>query len=913
MIGQTISHYQILEKLGEGGMGVVYKARDTKLDREVALKFLPAHLAASESDKARFVQEAKAAATLNHPNICTIHDIGEEPDPGGKGPQMFIVMEYVQGQTLQERRASLTLRQAVDIGIQVADGLAAAHEKGIVHRDIKPENVMLRKDGIAQIMDFGLARVQSSRATRLTKEGSTVGTAGYMSPEQVQGQDTDHRSDIFSLGVLLYEMFTGRMPFRGVHETAILYEVVNVDPAPPSSMKTDLDPEIDRIILECLQMDPDERYNAVKDVAKDLKRFKRESSRERTSRVTAVNRSAIRSVSKSGGVPAGSGEAGVGDPGSGDGPRRGFLWPAIAIVSLVVAGVLGFMALRGGGSTPEVTKFVFLLKPGSVLWSNGIPLDVSPDGRKIAVVTYDANPANRMISIRHLDELTERSVPGTERAIDIAFSPDGEWLAFGANGKINKISVRGGSAIALAPALISRGLDWGDNDRIVFTPNTSSPIFMVSAAGGDPEAVTTLDSAAGEVSHRVPELLPGGDVLLYTIKTKFISSFSEAKIAVQRIGSHEKKILVEGGSSARYLGNGQLLYAQGSSLFLVPFDPAKLELTGPPQVVLDSAGMLNEGFGYFTGAVSMNGTFVYADGGPLPTVKNRLTVYDRAGRVVPFLDLEGGYGPFSISRDRKRVATQFYAANDDIWVYDVERQIPSRFTYAGGNNWYPLWTLDGKSVVFSSERGGQANLFIRSADGSAEAKRLATSPFRQWARSFGPDGKTLLYEQMNRDGNSDLWTLTIDGSQPPRPVLESRFEDLAGSISPDGRWMAYASTESGKMEVYVRPFPAGDGKWQISTRGGHFPFWTKGGKEIVYLSTEWDVTAVPVDDTGGFHPGRGNILFRLPKNPLHTEVSPDGERIAVATSGSQVEIGRLNVVLNWFEELKRNEGGRTTK
>jgi hypothetical protein len=427
---------------------------------------------------------------------------------------------------------------------------------------------------------------------------------------------------------------------------------------------------------------------------------------------------------------------------------------------------------------------------------------------------------------------------------------------------------------------------------------------MVSADGGEPRAVTELDSAAGEGSHRMPELLPGGDAVLYTIKTKTISSFSEAKIAVQRIDSKEKKILVDGGAGAHYTGDGHLLYAQGASLFLVPFDPVALEVTGPAEMVLDSAGMLNESFGYFTGAVARNGSFVYAPGGPLPVVKNQLTMFDRAGRVVPFLGVAGAFGPFSISADRKRVAAQIYAANDDIWTYDVERQLPSRFTFAGGNNWYPLWTPDGKDLVFTAERDGSPNLFIKSADGTGTEKRLARSPYRQWPRSFTPDGKTLVYEQGNQDGNTDLWMLPLDGSKPPAPVLNSRFYETNGMISPDGKWLAYCSNESEQREVYVRPFPSGDGKWQISTSGGSFPSWTKGGREILYLSRAREVVSVPIEYAGGIRPGRGSVLFRLPKDPTHVEVSSDGERIATTSFGNAVDIDRLIVVLNWFEELK---------
>ena len=334
MIGQTISSYRIVEKLGEGGMGIVYKAEDTKLDRPVALKFLPPHLAASEQDKARFIQEAKAASAINHPNICTIHDIQEHED------QIFIVMEYVDGQTLAEKKHNLSQKQSIEMGTQIADGLAAAHEKGIVHRDIKPENIMVRKDGIVQIMDFGLAKLAG--VSRLTKEGSTVGTAGYMSPEQVQGQDVDHRTDIFSLGVLLYEMFGGELPFKGVHETAMAYEIVNVDAAPLSSLRQEIDPQLDAIVLECLAKEPDERYQSAKEVSKELRRFKRESSRQRVSRISQV-RQPLQSAT----MTAPQVEPGPESPEGAQKPRAArlhgsYLWMGVAgVLFLALVGVAG--------------------------------------------------------------------------------------------------------------------------------------------------------------------------------------------------------------------------------------------------------------------------------------------------------------------------------------------------------------------------------------------------------------------------------------------------------------------------------------------------------------------------------------------------------------------------------------------
>jgi Tol biopolymer transport system component len=865
------------------------------LKRTVALKFLPQHVSASETDKARFLLEAQAAAALNHPNICTIHGI-EQADG-----QTFIVMEFVDGQTLREKRASLGLPKAVDVGVQIAEGLSAAHEKGIVHRDIKPENIMVRKDGLVQIMDFGLAKLRASRASRLTKEGSTVGTAGYMSPEQVQGQETDHRSDIFSLGVLLYELFTGELPFKGVHETALLYEIVNVDPAPMSSVRPEIDPELDRIVQECLQKEPDERYNSVKDLAKELKRFKRESSRERASRVMPVNTSAVRPGKGSAGSPTG------GAPGRG-GSRSGMLWPAVALAALAGAGVLLYLLLFARPAAPaDVTKFVVALPPGEFLARGTTAVDLSPDGRQIAMIVRNEDRGERMIVLRRLNELVNRPVAGTDGAADVHFSPDGEWLVFTSDGKVKKVPVRGGSAITLANVQGTRGSSWGADNRIYYTPSPGAPIFSVPAdGGGEPVAVTTLDSSKGEVSHRGPQLLPGGEALLYTIKTKFISTFSEAKIAVQRIDSKEKKILVDGGSFGWYVGNGQILYAKGPSLFLVPFDPAKLELTGSPEMVLDSAGMLNEPYGCYTALVSANGTFMYAPGGPLPVSANHITMYDRAGAVVPFLEVGGPTGPFSIAPDGKRVAAQYYAANDDIWILDAERQVASRFTFAGGNNWYPLWTPDGQKIVFTCERDGSPNLFLRSADGSGTEARLARSPFRQIAKSFTPDGKTLVYEQLNSDGNSDLWMLPMDGSQAPQPLANSRFDEVGGAVSPDGHWLAFVSNESGRPEVYVRPFPRGEGKSLVSTGGGTDPAWTKGGREIMFVSINRDILSVPVDLAPAFRPGASTTLFRIPAGRNDIKILPNGDRIAVSLVGSQVDINKLVVVLNWFTELKEN-------
>jgi serine/threonine-protein kinase len=561
----------------------------------------------------------------------------------------------------------------------------------------------------------------------------------------------------------------------------------------------------------------------------------------------------------------------------------------------------------GGDSSTDVTKFRFSLKGGRFLEGRFSPLDISPDGREIALITSDQNQGPPRIYIRRIDELEVRMMPGTEGARGVSYSPDGAWLSFSSGGKVKKIPVRGGPVVELASVQASRGLDWGDNQRIVYTPSPGSALFMVSSDGGDPVQISHFDSATGEVSHRQPHLLPGGDAVLFTIKTKFISAFSDAKIAVQRIGSDEKKILIDGGTGARFINTGHILYSRGPSLLLVPFDPSSLELTGDSRVVLDSAGMLAEAFGNYLGRMSANGTLVYAPGGPSPTGTNDLTLFDRSGKIVPFLDVEAPFGPFSMSPDRQRVAAQHYAANDDIWIHHVERDIQTRFTFAGGNNWYPIWMPDGNQIVYTSERDGAANLFIRSTDGSGTERRIAQSPFRQICESVSQDGKILSFRQDNEERKGDIWTVGIDEGSTPKPFLQTRFNEHTGRISPDSRWMAYASDESGGLEIFVRPFPAGQGKWQISIGGGSHPFWSKGGKEILYIAPDLTVNAVPIDYNPGFRPGRSIKLFKLPKAPIDVDVTADGERIATTSYGERVHISELVVIVNWFEELRRTE------
>ncbi len=885
MIGQTISHYKILEKLGEGGMGVVYKAEDTTLKRTVALKFLPQHVSTSENDKARFMLEAQAAAALNHPNICTIYAIEEYEG------QIFIAMELIEGQTLKERQGTINLAKAIEVGIQVAEGLSAAHEKGIIHRDIKPENIMLRKDGIAQIMDFGLAKLRASRTSRLTKEGSTVGTAGFMSPEQVQGLDTDHRSDIFSLGVLLYEMFTGELPFKGVHETALMYEIVNVDPAPMSTVKPELDPELDRIVLECLQKEPDERYQAAKDISKDLKRFKRESSKQRVSRVTAA-RPAIK-AEQSSDVSVSSGSSWT--------KYTGYILSGIFLIALIYL-LIKPSRVESGPAQPAV-RFSIALPENAQLAGGTSGISVSPDGKYFA---YRAHVTNgTQLYLHRMDQLTFQPIPGGENANEPAFSPDGQWIVYSsANNKLLKVLISGGAPEVICPIQnTTRGISWTADNTILFGI-VNDAIFRVPATGGTPVAVTHLDTTSGEISHRFPQLLPDGKTIIFTVKNNNITTFDDAVIVAQRLDNGERKILVRGGAYAKYIPTGYLMYMRGNAILAVLFDPERLEVKGTP-VPIEEGGWFLRGAGNANVDFSANGTMVFAPTGSQTGNATSLGWMDRNGTTHTLYDTLRPYTGALLSPDGQKVALGINAANNDVWVYHIPRGVLSRVTFGGGNNDIPIWSADGKYLVYSAEKGKSQNLFRKPWDGSGNEERLTTSPNFQLAVSFTPDGKMLSFNE-----KGDIWILPMEGERKPFPFIQSNADETDGAFSRDGRWIGYTSDETGKPEVYVTSFPQHQGKWQISNGGGIYPVWSRNGKELFYFNGR-SVMKVDVLATAA------TFDFSVPRNVCEAPPSVNIQDISVDDKQFLVTIARterltlpqLQVVTNWFDVVKNKFAG----
>lgn len=891
MIGQTISHYKILEKLGEGGMGVVYKALDTKLEREVALKFLPAHLAASEGDKARFIQEARAASALNHPNVCTIHDIQEHDG------QMFIVLEFVDGQTLREKKNSINFKQAIDIGIQIADGLAAAHEKGIVHRDIKPENIMIRKDGIAQIMDFGLAKLRASgsKITRLTKEGSTVGTAGYMSPEQVQGQDTDHRSDIFSYGVLLYELLTGQLPFKGVHETALAYEIVNVDPAPMSSIKPDIDPNLDSIILECLEKDPRERTQSIAQTGLDLKRYRRESSRQKMSRITAA-RPAFSSQTVEGSTENQSMKGSTGKP--------GWLPWTVASISLVLAVGVLFMYFRT--SNREIPLFTAAIQPPDgteYLLSDGGHMALSPDGTTLVFVAADTS-GKTSLWVRKLDSNTPTRLLETEGAEYPFWSYDSRSIGFFIPGKMKKVMATGGPPFVICDAPSGRGGSWNSDDIIIFAPKFDrTGIDRVSAGGGAVTHITSVDSSRNMSNARWPHFLPDGKHFIYTTQAAKRTSEFSGELYVASLDGSVDKHLVNLSTNVEYR-NGKLLYVRQDALVMQDFDTGTLELSGDVVPLVNKIGYApNRSKGVFSS--SLDGVLLYltvaSQGRTLSWISRQENTLAPVGDVV--IDNSA-----FLSRDNTRIIYDGYdavAKNFDIWMYDITRGVKSRMTFDPSDDSNPVLSPDGKRFVYTSWKEG-VNIYIKKTAGTDKPEFLQKSITSANPTDWSTDGRHILFQDVELTADWDVWYRLVEGDSVTKPLIKTEFTEENSMFSPDGRWVSYNSDESSRNEVYVTPFPSADGKIQVSTGGGRNAIWDRNGTAIYYISDQGVVATQISAAKGIFSVGESKLMFRNPSQAglrLHG-ITSDGKKILVSHLATTRNSVPLTVVTDWRKTVE---------
>jgi len=891
--GQTIAHYRLVEKIGEGGMGVVWKAVDTTLDREVAIKVLPDVFSEDVDRLGRFEREAKLLASLNHPNIASVYSVHFEE---GK---RFLAMELVRGEDLSHRlaRGPIPVDEALQIGLQIAEALETAHENGVVHRDLKPANILVSEDGSAKVLDFGLAKALSPEAPAsgtspamsptLTSAGTVagmiIGTASYMSPEQAKGKAVDRRADVWAFGVVLAEMLTGRQLFTGETVSETLAAVL-LREADLGDLPGDTPPAARGLLERCLAKDPKLRLQDIGEARIALAR---------------PDASTLGSI--------------VAAPAVEPVPVWKKLAPwAVAGLLAIVAGIslVSWAPWQAGPEAPRPVQLRVELTPETELFTDyGAATVLTPDGDKLIFVS--GGITGRTVFIRDMERLEPKAVTGSDEGYHPFVSPDGQWVGFVTREKLKKVSAFGGTPIDLADVSLSRGGTWGPDDTIIYTPSPNSGLMRISAEGGGPEPLTVLDESKEEVTHRWPQYLPGGKAVLLTVHTSG-AGFDDARIEVLDLETKERKILHRGGSYARYVPTGHLAFVRENTLYVMPFDLDSLEVTGSHVPVLEGI-TANPAHGSAQYDFSADGTLVYSEGVSAMRVA-KIIEHRRDGAASPIVPETGEFFDPKFSPDGKLLAHYSGAFDDaDIWISDLERGTRTRLTFSDKVDWAPVWSPDGRAITFSSGRDGIANIYRKPSDGSAEPERLTESPHVQTPHSWSPDGRYLAYSELSSDGG---WNILIydNESGESTPFLTTRFNEIGAVFTVEGRWLAYTSIESGRYEVYVRPFPGPGGKWQISTAGGMTPRASRDGSEIFYVSLEGKLMAVPISSEGDRFVA-GNPVEVLDAGGYlgdffgAYDVGPDSDRFAFIESGDTDEgapdRSNVNLIMNWFGEVER--------
>jgi Tol biopolymer transport system component len=860
-------------------MGEVYRARDTRLDRTVAVKVLPTHLSSNPELRQRFEREARAISSLSHPHICHLYDVGSQNGTD------FLVMEYLEGGTLADRlqKGPLSLEQVLKIGIEITDALDNAHRHGIVHRDLKPGNIMLTKSG-AKLMDFGLARAaegtmspaNSALATLtegkpLTQEGSIVGTYQYMAPEQLEGGRVDARTDIFALSAVLYEATSGRMAFLGKTQASVIAAILASDPPSLTTLQPLTPPALDQLIHTCLAKDPDARIQSAHDLKLQL--------------------SWLRDSLQTGGAALRRR------------PRRDLVW---LLALAILAGVAAFALLRGVTKSSSVLRASILL-PGShtLEWAGGFPA-LSPDGSRLALVAPDARGIP-VLWIRNIAAAEAKLLPDTERAGFPFWSPDGTQLGFFADRKLKKIDLSaGGKPEVLLDESSARGGSWAPDGTILFTPGLNSPILRVPASGGSPQSVTQLDQSRGEISHRFPSFLPDGKHFLYFIRA---TDDEVSGVYVGVVGSFEKKQVLRDTSNAIF-ANGYLLFARGEELFAQRFDPKTMSIAGEPRQV---AAGVNYVRAYDGAEVTASGNGILAFG-PQFAPLSKLTWLDRNGAEVGTLGQPGYFRSARISPDGRMIAylrLDPHNTDSDIWIYDLLRNSDSRLTYRP--MWYapPVWSPKSDQLAFTGNRTGTWSVSVRDINSDKERQLPMPAETATYSvpTSWSADGRYIAYQNSNPKRAWDMWTVPVDGGQP-FPFVATQFSETDGQFSSDGKWMAYVSDESGAPDVYIRPFPGPGTKIRISSAGGSRPKWRHDGKELLYIDRESTVMSVDLS-AGPERAGMPRRLFRLTNlvgdvlNNVGVDISPDGQRFLVQQSVKGDYVSRVELIVNWPGELNK--------
>ncbi len=882
--GLRLGPYEILEPLGAGGMGEVYRAKDTRLDRLVAIKVLPGHLSANPELRERFEREARAISSLSHPHICSLYDVGHQDGVD------FLVMEFLEGQSLADRLGGepLSSDEVLRLGVQIAEALSAAHRSGVVHRDLKPGNIMLTRSG-AKLLDFGLAKMGVEAATPtssltmkaesrnprtpLTAEGTILGTFQYMAPEQLEGKEADNRTDIFALGAVLYEMATGKPAFQGNSQASLIASILKDQPAPISTFQAMAPPALDRVVRVCLDKDPEKRWQTAHDVALQLQWIAEGGSAAGVPKPVAHRRRS----------------------------RERVAWIAAAVLGLGVIALGARDLMRPKPPAPRVLRYQIPAPHGVV--SIDSP-KLSPDGKYLAYNATDSTGTAR-IWIQPLDSFDAHPLAGTEGATRPCWSPDSKSLAFFTGTRLKRIDVGGGATQTLLDGVQGSDDSWGEGGLIIFDGSSTDSIRAVPASGGMPKPMTRIDHAAGETGSAWPHFLPDGKHFLYLA---LHGGGTADSLKLAEVGSFETRTLGPAGTRMEYTPSGYLLWAQEGTLLGRQFDPDELRFTGESFPVTEQVGGNGQGLADFS--LSDAGILAYREQGGRVS---RLAWVDREGRTLKTMATESDWGDPALSPDGTRVAAD--RSNEggagDVWVYDTQRGTESRLTFDPKWDYEPIWSADGARVYFVSERAGVGNIYSREASGTGD-----TSPV--WEDSVGKsltgvtrDGKYLIVRRNSRETGRDVWAVPLTGDAKPFPVIREKFDQGHGTVSPDGRWIAYVSTESGTRQVYVRPFPQGTGKWQISTQGANEPQWSADGTELFYVTLPNVVTVVEVDTRDGFRPGLPKPLFTAPfasgadgyRN--HYAVHGNGDRFLAIDNSRHGLVSPTSIVVNWTAGLAR--------
>jgi serine/threonine protein kinase/Tol biopolymer transport system component len=927
VIGTTLAHYRITAVIGAGGMGEVYRATDEKLGREVALKVLPEEFAADPDRMARFEREARVLASLNHPNIATLYGLETTPvipsersesrdplksesDPSTQGaPEnsggpstpaspgdasaqddreavTFLAMELVEGEDLSERirRGPIGVKEAIPIALQIAEALEAAHEAGIVHRDLKPANVKITEDGTVKVLDFGLAKAWEAEGTdsslslsptltaHATAAGVILGTAAYMSPEQARGKKVDRRADIWSFGVVLWEMLTGRKLFDGDTVSDVLAAVLTREPdqnqLPPSTPS-----QVRRVLVRCLQRDPRRRVRDMGDVRLELEE-----------------------------------DYGPDVPIVEERPTRTRLpWIIMAVMTATTV-VSGWLLLRSPQATDRVPTHLAMTLPHGLSFGyvTRPVIVISPAGDEVVFTASDGE--TKRLYRRALSSVDSVALEGTEGARAPFFSPDGRWVGFTApDGRLKKVSLDGGQAVALVEGNWGGG-SWGEDGSIIYTPNYLDGLWRVAADGGAAEELTHPDPSAGELNHSWPDHIPGTNAVIFT---SFRLPLSESRVELYDLSTGERRLLVENAVFGRYAASGHLLFVREDVVLAAPFDPHKLELVGPPVPVLEDAFVAPyEGNSQFS--VSNTGTLIYAPASLLRPPREVVWV-DRSGQEKVLLEADRRYSAPRLSPDGKSVAVTVEDGNPDVWVYQLNRKVLHRLTFSPRSEHTPIWYPDGRRIAFVIDIP-PFHLYTMPADGSSEPTALLERPNDSYAEAVSPDGRFMVVRQNTAD-NYDLELLELNGASELRPLRATRFKERYATLSPDGRFMAYESDESGRPEIYIQSFPDAGIRVQVTRDGGVDPVWA-GDSELFYWVGE-RCFAVTVATTPGLEIGEPEALFtsqRFTTNESQEyDVTADGRRVLMVKIPEASKPREVQIVLDWFSEVERLAGTGRTK